>query len=260
MPTQLTAAPAVYKKLVSDIAALYQGARKALAEASWKIGQRIVKVEQNGAIRAKYGSSLLRDLSRDLTKRFGVGFSERNLERMRAFYLTSPISTPASKLNWAQQVELLQIRDKKTRLVLQRRAENEELTRDDLRKLVRKEVSSASQDTLPTGRQAKYDIPNAKVELLVPPQDLTPHTYKKGEIASKTGYVIDCGFYVYREVTKAQYESVTVTDKPSYTYEAVVERVIDGDSVPRKTAREMRADPSEPICGNGLQTTLSGFG
>ncbi|MFH0984503.1 MAG: hypothetical protein V1882_03090 [Candidatus Omnitrophota bacterium] len=41
-----------YRKLVTDIAVFYEGARKALVEAYWKIGQRIVEVEQKGAVRA----------------------------------------------------------------------------------------------------------------------------------------------------------------------------------------------------------------
>lgn len=68
-------------------------------------------------------------------------------------------------------------------------------------------------------------------DLLNPPKDLTLHTYKPGELGPGSGLVLDCGFYVYREVTKTQYESVTITDKPSYAYEAVVERVIDGDTI-----------------------------
>jgi hypothetical protein len=47
---------------------------------------------------------------------------------------------------------------------------------------------------------------------------------------------------------------------PTYLYKAWVDEVIDGDSVPRKTAQEMRAGPSKPICGNGLQSALSGIG
>jgi DNA adenine methylase Dam len=37
-----------------------------------------------------YGEQLLRRLARDLSKRFGRGFSERNLEQMRGFYLRWP--------------------------------------------------------------------------------------------------------------------------------------------------------------------------
>jgi hypothetical protein len=53
-----------------------------------------------GCARAGYGEELLKRLARDLSKRFGRGFSERNLEQMRAFYLGWPIpQTASAKLN-----------------------------------------------------------------------------------------------------------------------------------------------------------------
>ena len=57
----------------------------------WAIGRRIVEYEQGGEKRAAYGAALLKQLSTDLTVRFGRGFSERNLEQMRLFYLGWPI-------------------------------------------------------------------------------------------------------------------------------------------------------------------------
>ena len=47
---------------------------------------------RKGGSRVDYGKALLKQLSRDLTARFGKGFSERNLEYMRLFYLGWPIS------------------------------------------------------------------------------------------------------------------------------------------------------------------------
>ncbi len=43
--------------------------------------------EQQGKERAEYGKSILNDLSLHLTTRFGKGFSERNLQNMRQFFL-----------------------------------------------------------------------------------------------------------------------------------------------------------------------------
>ncbi len=54
----------------------------------FEIGRRIVEEEQNGKVRAEYGKSLLKGLSKILTKEFGKGFSVYNLERMRKFYFT----------------------------------------------------------------------------------------------------------------------------------------------------------------------------
>jgi predicted nuclease of restriction endonuclease-like (RecB) superfamily len=53
----------------------------------WLVGRRIVEEEQRGTKRAGYGEELVALLAQDLTRRFGRGFGERNLFRMKAFYL-----------------------------------------------------------------------------------------------------------------------------------------------------------------------------
>jgi predicted nuclease of restriction endonuclease-like (RecB) superfamily len=54
---------------------------------NYLIGMRIVVEEQGGQERAEYGKSVLKELSADLTKEFGRGYSRSNLEYMRKFYL-----------------------------------------------------------------------------------------------------------------------------------------------------------------------------
>jgi len=56
----------------------------------WLIGRRMVEGEQKGKCRAGYGLALLARLSEDLTSRCGRGFSKRNLDPMRRFYLSRP--------------------------------------------------------------------------------------------------------------------------------------------------------------------------
>jgi predicted nuclease of restriction endonuclease-like (RecB) superfamily len=58
----------------------------AMVYAYYEIGRYIVEDEQQGKQRAKYGKYVLKELSARLTKQFGKGFSERNLEQMRFFY------------------------------------------------------------------------------------------------------------------------------------------------------------------------------
>jgi DUF1016 N-terminal domain len=89
---------------VAEVADVVEAARRAAARSVnavmtatyWFVGRRIVEHEQQGAARAAYGERLLKRLARDLSERFGRGFSERNLEQMRAFYLGWPISQIAS--------------------------------------------------------------------------------------------------------------------------------------------------------------------
>ncbi len=80
----------------SQIVDLLQSARqqilrtvnKTMVITYFEIGRMIVEEEQNGKERADYGKSILKELSKVLTKEFGKGFSVYNLERMRKFYFT----------------------------------------------------------------------------------------------------------------------------------------------------------------------------
>ena len=87
-----------YRELLSGVVCLIEQARLAavrsvntvLTSTYWLVGQRIVEHEQSGSERAAYGQALLKRLSQDLTAQVGRGFSERNLEQMRLFYLGWP--------------------------------------------------------------------------------------------------------------------------------------------------------------------------
>jgi predicted nuclease of restriction endonuclease-like (RecB) superfamily len=63
--------------------------------AYWLIGREIVEALQSGEDRAEYGQSLLNDLSEQLGKRFGQGFSITNLRYFRLFYQTFSDREPA---------------------------------------------------------------------------------------------------------------------------------------------------------------------
>lgn len=97
-----------YVDVRSAIVELLQAARQAAARnvnalmtaSYWEIGRRIVQAEQKGKRRAGYGEQLIERLSIDLTQQFGRGFSTRNLEQMRQFYLTWPIpQTPSAEFS-----------------------------------------------------------------------------------------------------------------------------------------------------------------
>jgi hypothetical protein len=66
---------------------VYRAANFAMVQANWNIGQQIIEVEQQGETRAKYGESLLAELSERLTKDFGKGFDESALRYIRLFCL-----------------------------------------------------------------------------------------------------------------------------------------------------------------------------
>ena len=81
----------------------------------WNIGKIIMEIQQ-GDERAPYGDAVLEKLSFKLTKEFGKGFSKRNLERMRKFYIIFPIATKlSSQLSWSHYLELIKIEEEPKR-------------------------------------------------------------------------------------------------------------------------------------------------
>ncbi|WP_050582305.1 PDDEXK nuclease domain-containing protein [Pseudoalteromonas sp. TAB23] len=89
----------------------------AMVQAYWHIGQLIVEQEQQGQNRAEYGKSQLKQLSMQLTKEYGKGFSSRNLANMRSFYVAFPIlQTLSAKLSWSHYTQLIRIENQAARL------------------------------------------------------------------------------------------------------------------------------------------------
>lgn len=106
-PRNVSISPADRTALVDDVVALIEAARSAAARSVnavmtatyWRVGRVIVEREQRGARRAGYGDALMAHLSGKLTARYGRGFSRRNLEQMRTFYLAWPKPQTASALS-----------------------------------------------------------------------------------------------------------------------------------------------------------------
>jgi predicted nuclease of restriction endonuclease-like (RecB) superfamily len=96
-----------------------------LVVAYWKIGEIIVRYEQNDNIRAAYGKQTLKQLSKALTVEFGKGFSRSNLQNMRALYLNyENCQSLTGKLTWTHYCELLSISDKNKRGFYEKEAIN----------------------------------------------------------------------------------------------------------------------------------------
>ena len=135
-----------YQDLLESVSSLLEEGRRSAARTVnavltttyWLVGKRLVEFEQGGRERAAYGSELLKRLSSDLGGRLGRGFSERNLEQMRLFYLHftnsqtlsansghedhamisqtpsakfAPGGMPAFSLSWSHYVRLLSVPD-----------------------------------------------------------------------------------------------------------------------------------------------------
>ena len=112
----LTTTDPEYVRLVSQISNVWDEARSqafnaintALLMANWHTGEYIVEFEQHGNVKAEYGKQLLTNLSKDLTRLRGKGYSRSNLFNMRQFYLRFPkIQTVSGQLTWSHYTELL---------------------------------------------------------------------------------------------------------------------------------------------------------
>ena len=78
----------------------------------FEIGKIIIEEEQKGQKRAEYGKQIIKELSQKLIKEFGKGFSQRNLEQMRQFYLAYSNTQALSaefRLSWSHYVFLTRI-------------------------------------------------------------------------------------------------------------------------------------------------------
>lgn len=122
----------IQQEMISQIREIMINARKnaatqvnnELLTAYWNIGRVIVEHEQGSDIRAEYGQSTLKQISKQLTKEFGRGFSVSNLQFMRRFYQTYQIQQMLSaRLSWSHYCELLTISDSDRRSFYERECE-----------------------------------------------------------------------------------------------------------------------------------------
>ncbi len=109
-----------YNSLIDNIGSILQKSRKnaygavntELINCYWLIGKHIVEYEQAGNTKAEYGKQLLDQLSKDLSAKFGKGFSRTNIVYIRLFYIKYQISqTVSDQLTWSHYIELLSVSD-----------------------------------------------------------------------------------------------------------------------------------------------------
>lgn len=94
---------------------IYTAVNSAMVQAYWEIGEQIyLACGEND--RAEYGKGLLKFLSEKLTAEFGKGYTVRNLQMMRKFYLMyQNAHTLCAQLSWSHYRVLMRIDDEKRR-------------------------------------------------------------------------------------------------------------------------------------------------
>lgn len=101
--------------LISAKISVASAVNSAMVNAYWEIGEKIhLACDRNS--RAEYGTSLLKYLSKELTREFGKGFTIANLKNMRQFYRVFPIRyTLCSELSWSHYRLLMRIENEDRR-------------------------------------------------------------------------------------------------------------------------------------------------
>lgn len=115
----------------------YEAINNAMVLAYWSIGRIIVEDEQEGNARGDYGKGVLRGVSQRLSAEFGTGYSVRNLQLMKRFYLTyQNTNALRAHLSWTHYRILIQVKDDAAREWYAREAERERWSSRQLQRQV----------------------------------------------------------------------------------------------------------------------------
>ena len=218
-----------FQKLVEDISRLYTDARQAQVRFAWETGRRIVREEQNGETRARYGARLIPELSKVLSQKYGPGFSTRTLQKMRHFYRHHSIAPTSAQLDWSDYVELMPLKDERNRKHLERRILKEGLKSTEIRQEVHRLRRQKENGAAPVLLHAQKPLPPLKS-----PGGLKLNTFSLSSLRAKLKadhVLVDCGFFVSWPVRKDELAGIDIQKEMAYTYAATVDRVIDGDTL-----------------------------
>ena len=231
----------VYERVLKEIISMCDSNRDAQFKSHWEMGRYIAEIEETTE---EHRSLLIRQLSDDLTKRYGKGFSRSNLLSMRKFYYTYETVQPAGQIEWTKYLLLLSIKDERVRERFLKKAIEENLTRNQLKKCIdvyrlqkdREDIQSGKYEieygSLYCYRKVETEIPNEGNKITI---DCGFNILRTIEI--EKGKLLDDaelfraekrdGKYIVSEVIKPSKER----EKKFHTYKATVEKVIDGDTL-----------------------------
>jgi endonuclease YncB( thermonuclease family) len=245
-----------YNSLITEIAEIYESAlnegnanwNTAVLVSNWKIGEKIVKVEQGNKDRAAYGEQIIKQLSKDLNQKYGKGFSARNLAYMRSFYQVYKLKALKPAISWTNYRQLLGIEDKKIRDNLETRIIKENLNSIEVQKLVKdlnkprenENTSNLEQNTAknllkrPTLELFRYRVSgNFSLNFARAVQNV--------DLGFRVKYVLDDklkldkfkpGSIVTVEKSMRGFELKKSTSvRELFTYKAYLNRIIDGDTM-----------------------------
>lgn len=196
-----------------------------IVEAYWNIGKLIVEGEQEGQEKAEYGKYLLKNLSEELTHKFGKGFDARNLRHMRQFYLTYPNwNALRSELSWTHYRVLTRLEDENKRSFYQiETIENNWSTRE-----LERQINSMLYERLALSKNKEEVLRLAKEgQIIQKPADIIKYPY----VLEFTG-IDQQEKYLEKDLEKALLKHIQSFIRElgkGFTFEASQKRISIGD-------------------------------
>ncbi|MDP2653095.1 MAG: DUF1016 N-terminal domain-containing protein [Candidatus Omnitrophota bacterium] len=248
MPPSKTKLPSTYTTLLNQVRqTLIQGQRRIEAEKVriyWETGRLIREHILQNKDRAEYGTEVVKQLSKDLE------IEDSSLQRCIQFariYPKAKISGAHRKLTWSHYTKLLTVRDERERELLEGRSIKHDWSYRELGSRIK-----ASRGN----EEPKEEEHPAKQTLLTPIRGQI-YTYKLiqrptlGAGSLEKPLLLDLGFGIFRDVdsrTAGRFEAEQIvesrpkedsyslysterTARDLYTYQAFVEKVVDGDTL-----------------------------
>lgn len=149
-----------------------------LIETYWTIGKEIVDNEKLEGVDSKSARQQILELSIELTKELGKGFSRSNLFNMRKLYLIYPdVQTLSGQLSWSHICELLTIEDENKRSFYIKESKNSNWSFRELKRQI--DSSLYERLLLSTGKANKEQVIeySKKGQVLESPADIVKNPY-----------------------------------------------------------------------------------
>jgi hypothetical protein len=233
-----TGYPALVKKVQAELSDLDFFIKRRIAEGWWKVGKYIHEHLLENKERADYGGFLLERLAEDTGRDFST------LSRALKFYRLYPILAESQQLTWEHYRSLITISEKAKRIAFEKKALKKEWTSDQLQEAIRLDrLEIEEPQSKPKPSQAKLNVTRARIytyQILEPGYihpteefltvdlgfNVLTHTEIKG-VKAKAGELVES----VKSDDSYKFKLSDAKPKELYTYKALVERVVDGDTI-----------------------------
>ena len=206
------------KKIKVEFSTLEEVFRKLSVECYRSVGEHIHKHLLQNKARADYGKYFYEMLEED------TGREKSTLRRIVQFYLAYPILVRGRELTWSHYRKLVTVQDKNERKKLETQIIEKGWNAEKLQEYLNTKRALEAQDN-PDAPVPQLKFTRGKLGTV------SVVAKEKALSQPKNTTTIDLGFRQWHYATVQDLKEVIVTDKPEYTYEAKVERVVDGDTL-----------------------------